>query len=85
MTISANEVKYVKLYSSLSLNSYKKECFGSYFYVSNQPDFISIDYSNYNMVVKAPNLVGRIGIYHFYVNDWLVSVEVVAPCASNNI
>jgi hypothetical protein len=83
LTIHAAETIRVTLFKGTSLSEYQENCAGSLFYLSEHPNFISIDPS-YQLVVKAPNLVTKIGTYHFYVNDWVVSVTVIAPCASNN-
>ena len=32
------------------------------------------------MIIEAPNEVFSVGTYEFFVNDWLVAVNINAPC-----
>ena len=37
------------------------------------------------MVVAPPNQLSAVGEYLYYINNWLVSLKVNAPCSTKNI
>ena len=37
------------------------------------------------MVVEPPNKLAVVGEYLYFINNWLVSLKVTAPCSTKNI
>ena len=68
-----------------SLVTYRGECAGSLFVLSNNPDLVNIDASTYYLIVAPPNQLAVVGEYLFFINNWLVNLKVTAPCNTKNL